>query len=327
MRSWLAVFMALVLLGGCAGTVQRETGSLNGSAQLVGVSYRKVEISLTDSARKLQADNPQFNTQELAGYVQRHMDSYGLLQSNAAYTVNVTIEEFRVRSALSAVMLGVLAGTDSINGRVQVLDGQGRQLHTFRVNATYGLGGWAGGQDGMRMNWMYDKFAELTLNELMGTTAPNAINKARAPRIADSPIVLSPDTVAGSASTTVSVVRTSAASSSRPAYTASGFANIDDIDAIPFLADDGRQRYREWLTKSTPRAFAISDTGHFAYANGLKSTDESSPKDPSERALLVCARINQAPCKLYAVNGAVVWVKSPEPTYLSTTAAVLPATP
>jgi hypothetical protein len=33
--------------------------------------------------------------------------------------------------------------------------------------------------------------------------------------------------------------------------------------------------------------------------------------DPGERALLMCERAAHAPCKLYAVNGAVVWTKDP----------------
>lgn len=93
----------------------------------------------------------------------------------------------------------------------------------------------------------------------------------------------------------------------QPRHIASGFAAIDDVDAIPFLNDRGRSQYRQWLTWSTPRAFALSNKGAFYATSGLEPKDASLPSDPSQRALLMCERAAKAPCKLYAVNGAVVW--------------------
>lgn len=95
----------------------------------------------------------------------------------------------------------------------------------------------------------------------------------------------------------------------QPRHIASGFAAIDDIDAIPFLNDRGRSEYRQWLTWSTPRAFALSNKGAFYATSGLEPKDASLPSDPSQRALLMCERAAKAPCKLYAVNGAVVWTR------------------
>ena len=94
-----------------------------------------------------------------------------------------------------------------------------------------------------------------------------------------------------------------------PPRIASGYAAIDDVDAVPYLSDRGRDNYREWLTRPTPKAFAISPEGHWFGAWSLKPGDPAHPTDPSERALFVCAQRAQMPCKLYAVNGSVVWVK------------------
>lgn len=112
----------------------------------------------------------------------------------------------------------------------------------------------------------------------------------------------------------------SAAVSSLPANTpatprpvvpviATGFAAIDDVDAIPYLGDRGRARYREYLARPTPKAFAITPTGYFSYANGLKPATPGDPSDPAARALAVCERLGQGPCKLYAVNSSVVWAR------------------
>ena len=169
---------AVLLLTGCAATIQRETNA--GARKIESATYTGVDIVLTDAARRLQADNPQFSVRELGDYVRRRLEATELLNPQGTHRVEVTIESFRVRSAAAAVMLGIMAGTDQIDGYVRVYDARGRQVHGYKVNAHYGLGGWGGDQDGMRMNWLYDKFSELTIAELSGSTPQNAVAKGRA---------------------------------------------------------------------------------------------------------------------------------------------------
>jgi hypothetical protein len=93
-----------------------------------------------------------------------------------------------------------------------------------------------------------------------------------------------------------------------PPRIASGYAQLDDVDAIPYLSDRGRQVYRDWLALATPKAFAIAPNGSFFSTSGQRR-DATLPVDATERALVACERLAKVPCKLYAVNGAVVWVK------------------
>jgi hypothetical protein len=92
-------------------------------------------------------------------------------------------------------------------------------------------------------------------------------------------------------------------------FIATGFADVNDVDAIPYLGDRGRESYRGWLTRPTPKAFAIAPNGVFAASWGLRGRDPSDSTDPTERVVAVCSRSATMPCKLYAVNGSVVWVK------------------
>lgn len=62
-----------------------------------------------------------------------------------------------------------MAGSDRILGTVTARDGQGRLINRFNVNASYALGGLAGGMDQARTGWLYEKFAEETLIELTST--------------------------------------------------------------------------------------------------------------------------------------------------------------
>lgn len=83
----------------------------------------------------------------------------------------------------------------------------------------------------------------------------------------------------------------------RPAAT--NFAAVDNISAIPYLTDKGRNGYREYLQKSAPRAFAISSSGAWSWAE--------EGDDPAARAVASCQKNSKLPCKLYSIDNDVVW--------------------
>jgi hypothetical protein len=86
-----------------------------------------------------------------------------------------------------------------------------------------------------------------------------------------------------------------------------GFAKVTEYDLVPYLSDKGRAAYKAWLSKPGPKAFSISPAGYFAESVGTKPTDATMPADPVERSLIFCNRYSPTPCKLYAVNGDVVF--------------------
>ena len=82
------------------------------------------------------------------------------------------------------------------------------------------------------------------------------------------------------------------------------YASVDNIEAVPYLKDGGREAYRAFLTKSMPRAFAVSSTGAWSWAE--------DGDDPAAQVLASCQKSSGAPCKLYAVNDYVVWSDAPQ---------------
>lgn len=78
------------------------------------------------------------------------------------------------------------------------------------------------------------------------------------------------------------------------------YATIDNVKAVPYLADGAREHYREFLNKSYPRAFAVSPSGAWSWAE--------DGDDPAEQVLADCQKHSSQPCKLYAVDNNVVWV-------------------
>ncbi|RJG04336.1 dienelactone hydrolase [Noviherbaspirillum sedimenti] len=79
----------------------------------------------------------------------------------------------------------------------------------------------------------------------------------------------------------------------------SDFAAIADATAVPHLQEQGREQYRKFLTRSQPRAFALSPSGAWSWVE--------DGDDPAERALANCQKNSAAPCKLYAIDDKVVW--------------------
>ena len=93
------------------------------------------------------------------------------------------------------------------------------------------------------------------------------------------------------------------------------YAAIDNINAVPFLKDGGREQYKVFLSKPYPRAFAVSPSGAWSWAE--------DGDDPVEQVLADCQKHSSEPCKLYAVDDNVVWSGDAAATV---TAAVKPDT-
>lgn len=79
----------------------------------------------------------------------------------------------------------------------------------------------------------------------------------------------------------------------------SGYAAIDEIDSVPFIDETGREAYQAFLKQHPTRAFAVSDSGAWSWAEG--------GDDPVAVALDNCRKRGGDPCRLYAVNNTVVW--------------------
>ena len=84
-----------------------------------------------------------------------------------------------------------------------------------------------------------------------------------------------------------------------PSPARTDYARVDDIDAVPYLSEHGKRAYRDYLTKMTPRAFAVSPSGAWTWAE--------EGEDPDGRALATCSAKSTQPCRLYSVDDYVVW--------------------
>jgi hypothetical protein len=165
--SMLRMLLLVALMSGltaCSGVVTRPDASSNYAYN--GERFSAIKVDLTEQAQSQLADNSTFELDQLKAKLENRLNADGLLAPSQQYRVQVAVKDIRVRSTFSAIMWGFMAGDDHIQGEVTILDAGDHPIHTFHVKASYALGGFAGGQDGMRMNWLYQRFAELTSEEI-----------------------------------------------------------------------------------------------------------------------------------------------------------------
>jgi dienelactone hydrolase len=79
----------------------------------------------------------------------------------------------------------------------------------------------------------------------------------------------------------------------------SQYAALEDVSALPYLQANGRAAYKDFLNRQMPRAFAVSASGAWGWAE--------EGEDPRHNALAACQSKSAQPCQLYTVDDAVVW--------------------
>ena len=148
---------------------------------------------------------------------------------------------------------------------------------------------------------------------LMGVYVAECVNAAAArmfklagPTVAVP--VLSVPAAAGAAAAAAQPARLPGSGAPAQAASLAQDARLPDRhDPVPFLKAHGQERFRQFLQRPLPRAFAISDTGYSAATFGRSPSDPSLPKDPAARALIQCKAAAGKECVLYMVNKEIVY--------------------
>jgi hypothetical protein len=76
---------------------------------------------------------------------------------------------------------------------------------------------------------------------------------------------------------------------------------------VPRLNDGQQAEYQVFLTQSPPRAFAVSERGHYAMAWSTTPSDKAMPTDPRDRAIAYCKLYSGEECRLFLVDNAIVY--------------------
>lgn len=174
------VYLVVLLCSGCASGVTRPDGAAASHRLAADQKVTSATLTVTQGVKASLDDNIKFNPDMLLDMINRRLELNGIKADKAPLSLDIVIKDVRVRSTAAAIVFGFMAGDDRIVGDVYLKDSSGRILDRFEVSASYALGGWAGGQDGMRMSWLYEEFSKVLVSELKSGAVASA-NQAPTP--------------------------------------------------------------------------------------------------------------------------------------------------
>jgi hypothetical protein len=163
LRLTTAVCVLLAMVG-CASGVKRpetyKTAVFKPSAETpIGL----INVAATSEAiAKIEAAKKKFDPELLRSSIQNALNANQMMapSGQGGLTMDVLVTRVRIRSTFNAIMWGAMSGNDAVEGDVVVKDSSGKILDKLSVNASYALGGFAGGQDAARTGWLYEAFAK-----------------------------------------------------------------------------------------------------------------------------------------------------------------------
>lgn len=165
-KTTVLMMVSVFCLAACGGTAVRKDAP-GAPATAGSLTIHAVQARVSAKAREQLPDNIKFDLDALRGTVDRALVAARLEDAGSGNVLDIEVTNVYIRGTFTAVMFGLFAGGDNISGNVRVTDAQGKVLRSFEVSASYAFGGAAGGQDSIRLNYLYEKFAELTREQLV----------------------------------------------------------------------------------------------------------------------------------------------------------------
>jgi len=163
---WSILLICIIFLTACASSVKRIGDFSN--YEYSGQKFNKINVSLSPEAQAQYPGRTLFKTDMLSWAVASQLKAKGLYSDLSQDLIEIVVTHIRIRSSFSADFWGVMAGADRLDGDVFVKNAEGKVLNSFGISASYALGGSIAGNDDIRLKWLYDKFAELTVKNILG---------------------------------------------------------------------------------------------------------------------------------------------------------------
>ena len=160
------VLLILAALGGCASGITVSDQQRDTKPEVRAL--RDYTVELSPHVKEQLPDNIKFDVAALTRAIDHSFAAHNLIASDGDFHLKIVVTDIRVRGTFSAVMWGFMAGDDHVNGDgfVSRVDGDS-STHEFKIKTSYALGGFVGGQDSARMDWIYEEFAKKLTEHLV----------------------------------------------------------------------------------------------------------------------------------------------------------------
>lgn len=159
------LLLSLLMIAGCSSQVIRPEKT--DTTPTTVKALRDFTVELSPEAELKVADDVDFDMKALTANLQSALEAENLIAPGGDYRLKVVVNDVRVRGTFNAVMWGFLAGDDHLRGDVLVLTLEGEPVDKFSASASYAWGGFGGGQDAPRIDWLYEEFSKVIAEELI----------------------------------------------------------------------------------------------------------------------------------------------------------------
>lgn len=160
-RYSFAALVCFVAFGCTSATVKQSGGSVARGIRVSTVSVTP-DISIRPSELSWMRENALEDS--LTAAIRQRLTATGKLEPAGA-TLEVKIMSMRLRSTTTAVLWGVLAGSDHLRTQVRVVN-NGTALKTFTAEASRTSGAMAGAGSGGRIEGMCEELAFALVQQL-----------------------------------------------------------------------------------------------------------------------------------------------------------------
>jgi len=161
----IVTVLCIGLVTGCAGSAALQ--SQHAGYQYQGEKYGRVVVTQSAAVANDSRKGVRLEEMALDTKIVTELKAAGAFDSASPNSVGVLINSIHIRNTFNAMVFGFMAGADNINGTVTLKKGD-RDLARFDVTASYALGGAVGGINSTRLGWLSERFAEETVNIILG---------------------------------------------------------------------------------------------------------------------------------------------------------------
>ncbi len=171
-RQFGTIALCCVLMlaaSGCQTTVTMDPSARSQVSENRPVTEIRIRVA-SDAQEKFRREAKGFDADALAAVVRHALESKKLFTDAGhpdGFNAEIVVTNLRFRSAVSAAILGALAGTDEIAADVRIVpNGRDGRAFEFTLVSSHGGGGYVQSSMDARLEWMYGSFADKFLETL-----------------------------------------------------------------------------------------------------------------------------------------------------------------
>ena len=164
----IVMLASLLVLVGCGGQVKFNNGKdSKESISAKQYKFNSVKIVYSTVAKEKLIKYKGFKPQKLHATVTDYFTKQGLIDASASHVLEIRVKDLFLRSTIKALLIPI-SDPDKMNAVVSVKTGSGEQVLSFKVDASYSLGGTTSALAAVRTRLVFKQLSQLVSDVFTG---------------------------------------------------------------------------------------------------------------------------------------------------------------